>query len=342
MVALDRELRVALVGYGRGGALFHAPYIVATPGLRLAGIVTGNPDRQARAKREHPDAHVLPDIDTLWDNAVDFDVAVIATPDPTHASFARQALESGLSVVVDKPLALDPADARDLDARAAELELVLTVYQNRRWDTDYLTLWNVVDGGGLGRVHRFESRFEGWRPHAAGTWRDSETAAEGGGILNGMGPHLVDQAVNLFGPVSHVYAELDAIRPGVQAEDSAYLTLTHTSGGVRSSVAMSWVAAQPGPRFRLLGSEGAYTVDTAGASPDWGPQPEPPLGRLGVAGDTHPVPAESGAYVSFWVGVRDAVALGEPVPVDTHDVIHGLEVIAAARRSAAEGRVVEV
>lgn len=342
MVTHGQELRVALVGYGRGGALFHAPFIVATPGLRLAGIVTGNPDRQARAKREHPDALALPSSEVLWENAVEFDVAVIATPDPTHASLAHRALESGLSVVVDKPLALSPADARDLDARATELGHVLTVYQNRRWDTDYLTLWNVVDGGELGRVHRFESRFEGWQPRAAGAWRESRPAAEGGGILNGMGPHLVDQAINLFGPVSRVYAELDAVRPGVRAEDSAYLTLIHTTGEVRTCVGMSWVAAQPGPRFRLLGTEGAYTLDTSGVSPDWGPLPESPRGRLGVTGHTHPVPPEPGAYEPFWIGLRDAVTLGEPVPVDTHDVIHGLDVIAAARTSAAEQRVVDV
>ncbi|MBR8741157.1 Gfo/Idh/MocA family oxidoreductase [Nocardiopsis sp. MG754419] len=345
------ELHVALIGYGKGGEVFHAPLIDAVPGLRLSAVVTGAPAREAAVRSRYPDVTVYPSVEDLWADAGRYEIAVVSTPNETHAPLARAALEAGLAVVVDKPFALTAKEARDLTDRAAELGQVLTVYQNRRWDADFLTLWGIIEEGALGRVHRFESRFERMRPEARATWRDSGSVEVGAGVLYDLGPHLIDQAVNLFGPVASVHAEVDARRDGVRADDDVFLSLEHARG-TRSHLWMSALSAQNGPRFRVLGDRAAYTSHgmdgqearlAAGESPtvsDWGVVPESEWGLLGVDGDLRPVPSERGAYPEFYVGVRDAVGEGEPLPVDPHEVIHGLEVIEAARRSAATRTVV--
>ncbi|WP_159942998.1 MULTISPECIES: Gfo/Idh/MocA family oxidoreductase [unclassified Nocardiopsis] len=347
------ELHVALIGYGKGGEVFHAPLIDAVPGLRLSAVVTGNPDRRRAAEARYPGVTVYPNVAELWADADRYEIAVVTTPNDTHAPLAQAALEAGMAVVVDKPFALTSEQARELTSLAAKLDRVLTVYQNRRWDADFLTLWKLIEEGSLGRVHRFESRFERWRPQAKQTWRESGGVEAGAGILYDLGPHLIDQAVNLFGPVASVYAEVDTLREGVHADDDVFLALNHARG-TRSHLWMGALSAQGGPRFRVLGSEGAFTtwpMDgqearlTAGErpdAPDWGVVPESDWGVLGVDGDTRPVPSERGAYQEFYAGVRDAVGEGEPLPVDPHEVIHGLEVIEAARRSARTRSVVEL
>ncbi|MFD6096954.1 Gfo/Idh/MocA family oxidoreductase [Nocardiopsis flavescens] len=345
------ELHVALIGYGKGGEVFHAPVIEAVPGLRLSAVVTGNPERARTVRERHPGATVYPTVADLWADVGRYEIAVVTTPNDTHAPLARAALEAGVSVVVDKPFALTAAQARELTDLADKLGRVLTVYQNRRWDADFLTLWNLVEEGALGRVHRFESRFERWRPLPKGTWRESGAVENGAGLLYDLGPHLIDQAVNLFGPVASVYAEVDSLREGVQADDDVFLSLRHARG-TRSQLWMSALAAQGGPRFRVLGDAAAFTsygMDgqearlLAGESPaaaDWGVLPESAWGLLGADGATRRVPSVRGAYTEFYAGVRDAVGEGEPLPVDPHEVIHGLEVIEAARRSARTGTVV--
>ncbi|WP_306366897.1 Gfo/Idh/MocA family oxidoreductase [Nocardiopsis sp. CC223A] len=345
------ELHVALIGYGKGGEVFHAPVIEAVPGLRLSAVVTGNPERARTVRERHPDATVYPTVADLWADAGRYEIAVVTTPNDTHAPLARAALEAGMSVVVDKPFALTAGQARELTDLAEKLGRVLTVYQNRRWDADFLTLWHLVEEGALGRVHRFESRFERWRPQAKGTWRESGAVEGGAGLLYDLGPHLIDQAVNLFGPVASVYAEVDTLREGVQADDDVFLSLHHARG-TRSQLWMGALTAQAGPRFRVLGDAGAFTSHgmdgqearlLAGESPtaaDWGVSPESAWGLLGVDGATRRVPSARGAYPEFYAGVRDAVGEGEPLPVDPHEVIHGLEIIEAARRSARTGTVV--
>ena len=192
---------VALLGYGLAGSVFHAPFISTTPGLRLSVIVTGNEERREQVGREHPGVEVVGTADEVWERAAELDLAVIATPNKSHLPLGLAALEAGLAVVVDKPLALNAAEARSLVDAAAEHGLMLTAFQNRRWDGDFLTLRRLLDANELGRVHRFESRFERWRPQLGDGWRERTPAAEGGGLLLDLGSHLVDQAVQLFGPV---------------------------------------------------------------------------------------------------------------------------------------------
>lgn len=339
--------RVALLGYGLAGSTFHAPVIAAVPGLRLAAVVTGNTERAANARRQHDGVEVLATAQQLWQRATDFDVAVVATPNRTHLPLGLGALGAGLAVVIDKPLATTAAEGRQLVEAARAGRQLLTVYQNRRWDGDALTLAGLLLDGALGRVLRFESRFERWRPTPKPGWRESGSPAEAGGLLHDLGSHLVDQALHLFGPVTSVYAELARQRPGVHVDDDVFLALTHANG-VRSHLWASALAAQAAPRMRVLGDRAAYLkwgMDVqeealrAGRAPgerDWGTEPAEAWGQVGVEGAVTAVPTQPGAYQNFYAGLVAALREGAPAPVDPRDAVAGLEVLDAARRSAAD------
>jgi len=335
-------MNVALLGYGLAGSVFHAPFIATTPGLRLAMIVTGNDERREQALRDHPGVEIVAAADEVWERAAELDLVVIATPNDTHLPLGLAALDAGLSVVVDKPLALNAGDGQTLVDAAAERGLMLTAFQNRRWDGDFLTLRKLLDRNELGRVHRFESRFERWRPDVGDGWRERVPPEQGGGLLLDLGSHLVDQAVQLFGPVRGLYAEVDTRRPGAVADDDVFLALEHESG-VHSHLWASTLAAERGPRFRVLGGEGAFVkhgLDVQeealrnGRSPadaDWGEEPRERWGRL-VTGDAErEVPTERGSYGSFYAGVARSLEDGTPPPVDPRDAVAVLEILDEAR-----------
>jgi len=339
------DVRVALIGYGLGGAAFHAPLIACTPRMRLATIVTSNPERRSQAAREHPQAKIVDSPQAVWDRAQDHDVAVVTTSNDSHGSLASAALAAGLPVVVDKPFAVHAAEARELIADARRRNLMLTVYHNRRWDSELLTVKRLLAEHALGDVLRFESRLERWRPEPKGGWRERGAPEFGGGLLYDLGTHLIDQALHLFGPVTHVYAELDRRRPGMQVDDDTFIALTHASG-VRSHLSATSLSAQPIARMRVLGTRAAYVklrgdVQEAalrsGARPDrpgWGEEPPEHWGLLGVGDAAVPVRSEPGAYQQFYAGVVAALRDGAPPPVDPEDAVAGLEIIEAARRQA--------
>lgn len=334
--------KVALLGYGLAGSTFHAPFISTTPGLELAVAVTGDDERRRQALREHPGVTVVGTADEVWERAAELDLAVIATPNSSHVPLGLSALEAGLGVVVDKPLALNAAEGSRLVDAAAERGLMLTVFQNRRWDGDFLTLSTLLEANELGRAHRFESRFERWRPQVGNGWRERIPAEEGGGLLLDLGSHLVDQAVQLFGPVRGLYAEVDARREGAVADDDVFLALDHESG-VRSELWASALAADPGPRFRVLGNraafvkhgldpqEGALRSGRLPTDPGFGDEPRERWGRLVIDGEEREVPTEPGSYVSFYEGVAASVDSGAPPPVDPRDAVAVLEILDEAR-----------
>lgn len=340
------RVRAALLGYGLGGSAFHAPVLAATPGLEVAAVVTGDPDRAAAARARHPQAAVVGSADELWARADRLDLAVIATPNRTHVPLAMAALEAGLHVVVDKPLAPTAEEARGLVREARRRGRVLTVYHNRRWDADFLTLRRLVSEGALGQVHRLESRFERWRPEPKPGWRQDPDPAEAGGLLFDLGPHLIDQALLLFGPVRHVYAELDSRRPGSRVDDDAFLALTHESG-VRSHLWMNVITAGAAPRFRVLGSDATWTkhgtdvqegkLRAGGAvdEPEFGSEPPDQHGILHDGARASRTPSETGCYTAFYAALVRCLTEGGPPPVDPVDAVAGLEIIEAAHRQTA-------
>jgi predicted dehydrogenase len=341
--------RVVVVGYGLAGRVFHAPLIAATAGLRLAAVVTSSPERAAQARADHDGVAVLGSADEAIGGG--FDLVVVATPNSSHVELARSALAAGAAVVVDKPLATDAAAARAL---LAESRGRLTVFQNRRWDGDFLTVRRLVDAGVLGRVTRFESRFDRWRPQVTDRWRDRGDPALGGGLLLDLGSHLVDQALCLLGPARRVYAEVDRTRAGALADDDVFVAIEHVAGA-RSHLWASALAGEPGDRFRVLGDAAAYVkrgLDSqeaalrAGARPEpgrpWGIEDHTTWGRL-VAGErAEQVPTDPGDYPAFYAAVAAWVAGAAEPPVDPADAVATAEVLDAARVAAAEHRVVEV
>ncbi|KOV79230.1 Gfo/Idh/MocA family oxidoreductase [Nocardia sp. NRRL S-836] len=330
-------MRTALVGYGLGGAAFHAPFISTTPGLELSAVVTANPQRQSEVRSRYPSTRLLSSLDEVWSGA--FDLVVITTPNRFHATHARQVLEHGLNVVVDKPFAASAAEARALASIASSRDLMLVPFHNRRWDGDFRTVKSLLATNALGEVHRFESRFERYRPEIKSSWKESGDPADLGSILFDLGTHLIDQSVALFGRPLSVHAEIATVRPGAKADDDVFLALTHEAG-VRSHLWMSALAADQGPRFRVLGHDAAYVKygmdpqeerlkagETPGG-PGWGEEPESAWGTLG--GQPHRT--EPGAYQHFYASIAAGVA-----PVSPQDAVTGLEVIEAAKQSAITG-----
>ncbi|GAA3303478.1 Gfo/Idh/MocA family oxidoreductase [Streptomyces cinereospinus] len=345
-------LRAGLVGYGLAGSVFHAPLIAAAEGLALDTVVTSNPERQEQARAEHPGVRIAATPDELFERAEDLDLIVVASPNKTHVPLATTALKAGLPVVVDKPVAGTAAEARGLAALAEERGLLLSVFQNRRWDNDFLTLRHLLAEGELGDVWRFESRFERWRPRLKGGWRESGDPTEIGGLLYDLGSHVVDQALVLFGPAVSVYAEADARRPGAETDDDTFIALTHANG-VRSHLYAAATTAQLGPRFRVLGSRAGYVKygldpqeaalrDGRRPGPGWGTEPESLWGRAGagespLTGGGRPVATLPGDYPAYYAAIAAALRDGGPNPVTALEAAAALDVLEAARRSARDG-----
>ena len=345
---VDGMKRVALIGYGLGGRSFHAPLIAVTDGLVLDAIVTSNPERRRQASAEHPAARLLESADDVFANPRAFDLVVVTTPNRTHVPLARQALEAGIPTVVDKPLAPTSAEAHALVELSRRRKVLLTVYHNRRFDGDFRVLTRLVRERTIGAVHRFESRFERWRPQLKGGWREKADPLEAGGLLFDLGSHLIDQALQLFGPVADVYAEMDARRRDAQVDDDVFLALTHENG-VRSHLWMTVLAADRAPRFRLFGLEGTYTklgtdvqeealrAGKRPGSPDWGIEPRQQWGVISSGETTSTVPTPPGAYQDFYAGVATSLTTGAPPPVDPRDAAAVIEVIEAAKVRARTG-----
>ncbi len=334
--------RIGLAGYGFGGRIFHAPLIASAPGVELAGAVTRSPQRRAELARDHPGT---PAFDSLAElAAADVEAVAISTPAGTHVPLVLEALALGLAVVCDKPFALDAAQARAAVAAAESAGAVLSVYQNRRWDSDFLTVRRLLEDGALGEVTLFESAFERYGP-------DEPVPAAGAGILRDFGSHLVDQALVLFGPVARVYGELGG--GAGELEERFFAVLEHR-GGMTTHLSGDWVQGAPAPRFRVRGRAGAYVVRgmdgqepalSAGRTPAtegdaWGAEPPERWGRLQRGETSEPVPSERGRWDTFYPAFAAAVRGEGPVPVDPHDAIASLEVIDAIRESAAQGRAV--
>ncbi|QAY74940.1 oxidoreductase [Agromyces protaetiae] len=336
--------RVGVIGFGLAGRVFHGPLIAAEAGLELAAIVTGDAERAADARRRHPKAEIVSDVSELFSRD-DLDLVVVAAPTPRHLELAERSIEAGFATVVDKPLAVRAADAERLVASAEERGVPLTVFQNRRWDGDFLTVKKLIDDGALGDVWRFESRFEWISSRPRPEWKSGTPGAEGGGVAYDLGAHLIDQAIRLFGPVADVYGELDVRREGGVNDDDAFIALTHASG-VRSHLAMASLVAQRGFRFRVLGSASAYTkwgLDpqeaqlAGGLSPldaAYGVTDEGGDGLLGRDGETSVVPTERGGYREFYRRVAAALEGDGLMPVDPRDAIEPIRIIEALQARA--------
>jgi predicted dehydrogenase len=341
-----QPVRIGLVGYGKGGRLFHAPLIAHAEGCEIGGVVVRSPERRAALAADLPGVAVAGSLAELADAGVD--AVVVSTPLDTHVDLVREAIGLGLPVVCDKPFARDAATARETVLAAERAGVLLSVYQNRRWDADFRTVQQVVASGDLGEVFRFESRME-QPPQPEGL------PVTGGGALLDVGSHAVDQARHLFGPVRSVYAELRTAPGGVGFDEGFFVALQH-DGGVISHVTGDWARqGDVGSRFRVDGAAATLVVPDddgqtarlmAGRTPEsegaaWGTVPESRWGAVHRAGVAVPVPSQQGDWSAYYTGLARAVRGEGPPSVDPWDAVASLEVLDAARASAADGQVVE-
>lgn len=349
MSGVRETVRFGLVGYGKGGQQFHAPLIADAPGCALTAVVTRSPQRRAAAVADHPGVEVFDDLAAMAASGL-VDAVTVSTTADSHVPLVLEALDLGLPVISDKPFALDSATAAEALVAAEKAALPLSVYQNRRWDSDVLTVRAALASGRLGTLQRLESHMEQYAP--PGGIPDS-----GGGILLDLGSHVVDQAILVAGPVASVFAQVDRLDGRPENPVCRFvLALRHTSGVASHLVGDLALHGGPGPRFRVFGTEGTLLVPAfdgqadvlmAGGSPRtegeaWGVVPPTHTPTLHVGTTTEEFPAARGDWREFYTGFAAAVRDGSPVPVDPADSIAGLLVLEAAARSAETGEVVHV
>lgn len=348
MSVAPRPLRTAVIGYGLSGRVFHAPFLAASSAYSLDAIVTANPGRAEQAATDHPEARIVPGSAELFAGSEGLDLVVVATPPANHYVLAEAAIRHGLHVVVDKPFVPVSTQGEQLMAQARQAGVVLSVFQNRRWDSDFLTLSKLIRDGVLGKVHNFESRFERWKPEGLRDWKATADVAEGGGMLFDLGSHLIDQALTLFGPAMRVYGETARHTPGAGTDEDVFVSILHESG-VRSRLTMNLISALPAPRFHVLGSSGAFTswgldgqeaalrAGVVPGSDGYGTEPEERWATVGTPGRTRKVPSERGAYTEFYRLLANAISHGGPVPVEPADALAAIRVIEEVHRQNQEG-----
>ncbi|WP_339528504.1 Gfo/Idh/MocA family protein [Pseudomonas mucidolens] len=339
-------MRIGLVGYGHGGRFFHAPLIASLPGVTFVGVVTRSPERRQLLAAERPGVKAFESIGQLVEAGVD--ALVISTPLEGRSALVLEAIERGVAVVSDKPFASDAAEAFELIVAAERRKVLLSVYQNRRWDSDFLTLRKLIDSGALGSISRFESRVERYSPQTLGN-------ASGGGFLRDLGSHLVDQALQLFGPVDKVFAQLHFSAEHPDLDHGFFASLTHANG-VISHLWGSALQNSPGPRFRVNGSEGGYTIEgldgqedalIAGLTPTtegehWGAEEHRRWGWFEQGSERKRVPSEKGCWNQFYQQLHSAVQGQGPLPVEARDALATTRVLDAARLSSRRQQVVEM
>lgn len=340
------------------GRILHAPLIKAAQGFELRGVVTSDRGRSLQVQRDLPFAKVFRSSDEAWLLADEFDIAVIATSTGSHLPLALKALQCGMHVVIEKPVAGSSEDVHTLTEAAHVAGRQVHVFQNRRWDSDFLTLRSLIDSGSLGKLHRLESRMETLRERAKISWRDSPCPEHLGGVLLDLGSHLVDQALEVMGPVCYVSAHARSIRSIGIADDDMQMVLTHESGAI-STLTASKAAAFSGPRFTVLGTHGAVRIDAldsqeselrAGKMPgsdNWGVEPPSAFATLRTIRESKVVAEETisldrGRWDSYYPAVRDAIMHGNRAPVPLADVCANMRVIDSARLASVSGVVVNL
>lgn len=327
---MKNVLSVGLVGFGMVAERFHAPLISVEPALRLTHVVER---RHQRSKEIYPDVTVVRSLDELLKTEVD--LVIVLTPNETHYPLARQALEAGKHVVIDKPMTVTSKEADDLISCAERHRRVLSVFHNRRWDGDFLALRKLVESGRLGEIVELESRFDRFRPEPKGGWREDE--GPGTGVLYDLGSHLLDQALALFGPPEAVLAEIQTQRAGVSADDWFRVLLDYPK--MRVCLGASCLAAGPKARFKVRGTRGAWIKHgldpqeaelARGLTPgeNWGVEQAEAWGTLYGENSSQRIETEPGAYPEYYRLLAKALIEGGKPPVEAEearDVIHGLE-----------------
>ncbi|WP_158615510.1 Gfo/Idh/MocA family oxidoreductase [Acidipila sp. EB88] len=348
---MSETIKAGVVGFGLAGQVFHAAVINETPGMEVAAIV----ERSGKtAAARYPGARIVSSVEEMLQDP-SIRLCVVATPNDTHCRIAEQCMRAGRHVVVDKPLALSSADTAALGQVARDAKVVLSAYQNRRWDGDFQTLRELLDSGRIGDPVLFESHFDRFRLEPKpGAWRETEAA--GGGILFDLGPHLIDQALCLFGAPTSLWADVRISRPNVEVDDSHDIQLTYEDSprkelrALRVWLRSTMVAASPGARFTLHGTRATYEK--------WGLDPQEDALREGARFADHAFGTEAasawgtltlpdsspevirtlpGDYRKYYENVRNAICGTAPLEVGVGAAWSVARIIELARESSRTG-----
>ncbi|MGC1450388.1 MAG: Gfo/Idh/MocA family oxidoreductase [Candidatus Sulfotelmatobacter sp.] len=345
-------VRVGLIGFGLAGQAFHAPVIRGVPGMELACILERH---GPNAKQKYPEVRVARTLDEMLSDQ-SISLCVVATPNDSHYSYTKSCLEAGRDVVVDKPFTPTLAEAEQLVRLAAQRGRLLTVYQDRRWDGDFQTVKKLVKSGAVGAVAEYEARFDRFRRESkANAWRE-RPGHPAAGVLWDLGPHLIDQALVLFGTPEAIWASAFCQRPTSQVDDSfdVHMEYPHLLATLRARI----LAYAPGPHLLIHGTEGSFVKygmdpqeeilrsancpDGPSWGADWGEEPEQCWGTLSRVGeDPRKIKTERGDYRSFYADVRDAMEKGSPLDVTPEQALRTMRGVLLAHKSSREGRRVQ-
>jgi scyllo-inositol 2-dehydrogenase (NADP+) len=341
-------VRVGLIGFGLAGQAFHAPVIRGVPGMELACILARH---GAKAKEKYPEVRVARTLDEmLSDHAIK--LCVVATPNDSHFSYTKACLEAGRDVVVDKPFAPTLGEAEQLVRLAADRGRLVTVYQDRRWDGDFQTVKELLKSGAVGAVVEYEARFDRFRLESKNVWRE-RADHPAAGVLWDLGPHLIDQALVLFGEPETIWAAAFCQRRDSKIDDSFDVHLEYSH--LRATLRARSIAYAPGPHLLIHGTEGSFVKygmdpqeeilrsencpDGPAWGADWGEEPEERWGTVSrVGGETSKVKTERGDYRGFYANVRDAMENGSPLDVTPEQALRTMRGILLAHTSSREGR----
>jgi predicted dehydrogenase len=342
MTEMDRRIRVGLIGYGYAGKTFHAPLIQSVPGLAL--VVVGSAKREL-LQATYPGITVCSAAEVPTHPEVD--LVVIATPNDSHFPLAAAALRAGKDVVVDKPFTVTLAEARSLAEIATQNNRLLSVFHNRRWESEILATKAILNAGSLGEISHYESHMDRFRPAVRQRWR--EDPGPGAGLWFDLGPHLIDQALHLFGLPHSVNANFGILRPGGRTDDWAHVQLNYAR--LKVILHASLLVSGGGPRSVLHGTQGSWAKFggdvqerqlMSGMLPDdpnFGYDPNPGIVYDGVTGTQTNVPAPAGNERRYYVEIRDAILGKCPVPIPARDAVANMAILETSFESGARGQV---
>ena len=337
------KLKVGIAGYGLAGRSFHAPILAGT-NFEVTAVLTTNDVRKRHAKEDFPTVKIVSTIEELC--AQDLDLIVIASGNQVHLSQALTAINAGIPTVVDKPMGINVAQTREILDAADSAGVAVTTYFNRKWDSDILTLKRVIRDGQIGRVIRMDSRFERFRPQLnPQSWRENNSPEDGGGLLLDLMPHLISTAIECFGPANLKSSSIRSVRGG--ADDDCVLVLAHEIG-VESILSASAVVGAPGPRLRVIGSEGAFVVNEldpqeallrAGKAPKDGKWEEGTSSQAFIhRGDSvEEFKTDPGNYASFYSLVHEAIMNKTAMPISPEEILAVAQIIDEAREINSHG-----
>ena len=344
-----QPIKVGLVGYGFSGQSFHRPLLSRLEEFHIGAVLSSN---EEKVLKDIEGTTVVSTLEELLEE--DIELVVITTPNHLHYSMIKQSLLSGKHVVVEKPFVTNSREGEELLALAKERGLYLSVFHNRRWDADFLTIQQLLKEETLGKIFTYEAHFDRFRPAIKDRWKENKI--EGAGVLYDLGSHLLDQALTLFGTPQWVQADVFPQRNPEKAEDYFLITLGYDV--LRVQLYSRSIVLDPGPRYQIHGLKGSFVKHgmdrqeddlKAGKNPlseDWGMEDEENWGVLTTISEeevtSEVIPSEKGDYTQYYLGVYGAIRQNRPLPVDPEDALHVIKIIEACKESAKSGRVIAI